>query len=75
MGCLNTPEVAEPRHRCLSTPPVPHAGGAGGVAMLGPMADSIKDRELYEALREDAASQEKAARIANAELIEALRNH
>ena len=34
--------------------------------MLGPMADPIKDRELYEALREDGASQEKAARIANA---------
>ncbi|HJD77864.1 MAG TPA: Rho termination factor N-terminal domain-containing protein [Corynebacterium pollutisoli] len=30
------------------------------------MADPIKDRELYEALREDGASQEKAARIANA---------
>lgn len=28
--------------------------------------DPIKDRELYEALREDGASQEKAARIANA---------
>lgn len=34
--------------------------------MLGLMADPIKDRELYEALREDGASQEKAARIANA---------
>lgn len=34
--------------------------------MLGPMADPIKDRDLYEALREDGASQEKAARIANA---------
>lgn len=37
--------------------------------MLGRMAenkDPIKDRELYEALREDGASQEKAARIANA---------
>ena len=34
--------------------------------MLGPMADPIKDRELYEALREHGASQEKAARIANA---------
>ena len=30
------------------------------------MADPIKDRELYEALREHGASQEKAARIANA---------
>jgi len=28
--------------------------------------DPIKDRELYEALRADGASQEKAARIANA---------
>ena len=28
--------------------------------------DPIKDRELYEALRVDGASQEKAARIANA---------
>ncbi|MDO5669325.1 MAG: Rho termination factor N-terminal domain-containing protein [Corynebacterium sp.] len=28
--------------------------------------DPIKDRELYESLREDGASQEKAARIANA---------
>ena len=28
--------------------------------------DPIKDRELYEALRDDGASQEKAARIANA---------
>ena len=28
--------------------------------------DPIKDREVYEALREDGASQEKAARIANA---------
>ena len=27
---------------------------------------SVKDDELYEALREDGASQEKAARIANA---------
>ncbi|GAB3703029.1 Rho termination factor N-terminal domain-containing protein [Corynebacterium nasicanis] len=34
--------------------------------MLGPMADPIKDRELYDALRADGASQEKAARIANA---------
>lgn len=43
----------------------------GGTAQsrrtLGAMAkDPIKDRELYEALREDGASQEKAARIANA---------
>ncbi|MFC6146795.1 Rho termination factor N-terminal domain-containing protein [Corynebacterium nasicanis] len=30
------------------------------------MADPIKDRELYDALRADGASQEKAARIANA---------
>lgn len=28
--------------------------------------DSVKDRELYEKLRDDGASQEKAARIANA---------
>ena len=28
---------------------------------------SIKDRETYEALREDGASKEKAARIANAQ--------
>ncbi|HHU67495.1 Rho termination factor N-terminal domain-containing protein [Corynebacterium sp.] len=28
--------------------------------------DPIKDRELYDALRADGASQEKAARIANA---------
>lgn len=28
--------------------------------------DSVKDREVYEALREDGASKEKAARIANA---------
>ncbi|MGR3434672.1 MAG: DUF7218 family protein [Shimia sp.] len=30
------------------------------------MADSIKDPETYEALRRDDASEEKAARIANA---------
>lgn len=29
------------------------------------MADSIKDEELYERLREEGNSQEKAARIAN----------
>ena len=34
------------------------------------MADPIKDRELYEALREHGASQEKAARIANADAYE-----
>jgi hypothetical protein len=31
-----------------------------------PGGPSVKDGELYEALREDGASQEKAARIANA---------
>jgi hypothetical protein len=40
---------------------------------------SVKDDELYDELREDGASKEKAARIANAkakgELIDALRNH
>lgn len=30
------------------------------------MADPIKDRELYDRLREEGNSQEKAARIANA---------
>lgn len=30
------------------------------------MADSIKDPEMYEALRRDGASKEKAARISNA---------
>ncbi len=30
------------------------------------MADPIKDRDTYEALREDGASKQKAARIANA---------
>lgn len=29
-------------------------------------ADSLKDPELYEALREDGASKEKAARVSNA---------
>lgn len=30
------------------------------------MADPIKDRDVYDALRSEGASQEKAARIANA---------
>jgi hypothetical protein len=37
--------------------------GSGGKGDPGP---SVKDPEVYEALREDGASKEKAARIANA---------
>lgn len=34
--------------------------------MPGPRNNSLKDPELYEELREDGASKEKAARISNA---------
>ncbi|MFP3336625.1 Rho termination factor N-terminal domain-containing protein [Micrococcus sp. SIMBA_131] len=35
-------------------------------APMGPGTSSIKDPEVYEALRREGASEEKAARIANA---------
>ena len=35
--------------------------------MPGRRGSSLKDRELYEELRDDGASKEKAARIANAQ--------
>ncbi|UBI02413.1 DUF7218 family protein [Corynebacterium freneyi] len=38
-------------------------GSGGGKEDPGP---SVKDREVYEALRDDGAGKEKAARIANA---------
>lgn len=52
--------------------------------MPGGARSNLKDPELYEALRNDGASKEKAARISNAtggskkkkdELVSALRNH
>ena len=48
--------------------------------MPGKKNPSLKDPELYEELREDGASKQKAARVSNAaakkksELISALRN-
>ncbi|GGE72295.1 DUF7218 family protein [Nesterenkonia cremea] len=36
------------------------------------MADSVKDKELYEKLREEGSSKEKAARIANSAADEGL---
>lgn len=43
-------------------------GGKGGAAEKrgGDPGPSVKDPELYEALRDDGAGKEKAARIANA---------
>ena len=36
------------------------------------MEDSVKDRDTYDALREDGASQEKAAAVANAQEVGAI---
>ena len=41
-------------------------GAGGGSGSSGRGSNSLKDPELYEELREDGASKEKAARISNA---------
>ena len=46
---------------------LPKAGNKGSRDMAKTDNPSIKDPETYEALREDGASKEKAARIANAQ--------
>lgn len=42
------------------------SGSGGGSGSSGRGSNSLKDPELYEELREDGASKEKAARISNA---------
>ena len=50
----------------VSDPPARRIQRKGGRHAQGRGSNSVKDRELYEELRDEGASKEKAARIANA---------